>query len=162
MGSTWGKKLQGKIEAYEFELGILDDADHYQAKHPKNVYETPDTKTYAGGPASKMTRDKSGMSIAEIFIDNMKRLNIDLLRRPFKERNDDIIKFTQAFLKMALSENLSIKRVENLLQAIVRNPILRQEYGRNSSETADAKGFDRHLIDTAQTFKAIKARARRV
>lgn len=63
---------------------------------------------------------------------------------------------------MAMLENLSIKRVENLLQAVVRNPILKLEYGDNTAITADMKGFDRHLFGTGQTFKAIKAKANRV
>jgi hypothetical protein len=49
------------------------------------------------------------------------------------------------------------QRVLNLLQAIVRNPILKHQYGPNTSATADAKGFDRHLFDTGKMFKSIKA-----
>ena len=39
---------------------------------------------------------------------------------------------------------------------------LKKEYGNNKAATADNKGFDRHLIDTGQTFKEIRARAKRV
>lgn len=88
----------------------------------------------------------------------MKRLNINLLQAPFKDANNaDIVKFMQAFLKSAVAGR-SMKRVENLLQAVVRNPILRLDYGRNKSSTADAKGFDRHLFDTGQMFQAIKVK----
>jgi hypothetical protein len=44
------------------------------------------------------------------------------------------------------------------LQAIVRNPILRGDYGKNKKETIKRKGFDRYMIDTGQFFNSIIAR----
>lgn len=162
IGTTWQKKLQRSIERYQFEIGVLEDKPHMQAQGHR-LFQAPDLKTYAGGPARKQTRVPSGQSIGEVFIANMQRLNINLLLRPFQERNSDILRFTTAFLKLAArTPGMSIRRVENLLQAIVRNPILKQEYGKNKSHTADAKGFDRHLIDTGQLFRSIVARAKRV
>lgn len=155
---TFGKNLKKSINRFEFEVGIIPDTAHYEPQHTP-LGQTPPTSTYAGGPVRKASRVKSELSTGEIFIENMKRLNVDLLRAPFKEKsNKDIVKFTREFLKMALSKgSLGRKRVINLLQAIVRNPILRQEYGPNGSGTADAKGFDRHLFDTGKMFKSIKA-----
>lgn len=163
LGKSFSKKLKGRIERFEFEVGVLEDKPH---RNPIEISLFGEAQpgtfgTYAGGPVRKTTRETGPLTIGEILVQNMTRLNINLLSRPFQERNSDIIRFTDAFLKSALA-NKSMKRVENLLQAIVRNPILRGEYGRNKAVTADAKGFDRHLIDTGQTFKAIKARARRV
>lgn len=102
------------------------------------------------------------MTVGEVLVENQKRMNINILLRPFQDQSSDILKFTTAFLQLVTKQNLSIKRVENLLQAIVRNPILKQEYGGNSAATADAKGFDRFLIATGQMFKAIKAVVKRV
>ena len=50
-------------------------------------------------------------------------------------------------------------RAENLLQAIVRNPMLRGDYGPNlQRRRRKRRGSDRAMIgDTAQLFKAIKA-----
>lgn len=159
VGNSFAKKLQKRINGFEFQVGILEDGPHYNPVETKSIYDTPDLKTYAGGPARKQTRTAGPLTIGEIFIKNMERLNINLLQRSFQERNSDIIKFTNEFLKLAVKRtDISVKRLENLLQAIVRNPILKQEYGQNSSIAADNKGFDRHLIDTAQMFKAITAR----
>lgn len=159
LGKTWGRKLQGRIDKFEFEVGVLEDGPHYNPVDTPRFGE-PELKSYAGGPARKQTRTPGPLTTGEVLIENMKRLNINLLQRPFQERNSDIMKFTDAFLKLAVRRpGISIKRVENLLQAIVRNPILRQEYGQNDSATADAKGFDRHLIDTAQMFRKIIAKA---
>ena len=161
-GKSWAKKLQGRIEMYEFDVGVLDDKPH---KNPvvHGRFEEPQLGSYAGGPVRKTSREESGVSISDVLIENQERLNINLLLRPFQEQGSDLIKFTTYFLRyVAEVKGSSIRRVENLLQAVVRNPILNQEYGQNNASTADAKGFDRHLIDTGQTFKAIKARARRV
>lgn len=157
LGKTWGKKLQGRIQRYEFEVGVLDDKPH---KNPieQGRFEQPQLKSYAGGPVRRTSREAGALSIGQVLVENMKRLNINILAAPFKDRNSDILKFTAEFLKLVTTKKASLKRLENLLQAIVRNPILKQEYGGNSPATADAKGFDRHLFDTGQMFRAIRAR----
>lgn len=155
-------KLQRRIEGFEFEVGVIDDKPHYNPEE-SSLFGEPQLKTYAGGPARKQTRQAGPLTNAQILVENMKRLNINILLRPFEEKSSELLKFTTAFLRMACgSKAVSMRRVENLLQAVVRNPILNQEYGKNSSQTADNKGFNRHLIDTAQLFKSIKARAKRV
>lgn len=159
LGDSWIKKLQSSIEGYEFEVGVLEDKPHYDPVETK-MFGQPALKNFAGGKARQQTRKAGPLSTGQILIENMQRLNINILQRPFQERKSDILKFTSEFLKLALKRpGISIKRVENLLQAVVRNPILRQEYGENNAATADAKGFNRHLIDTAQMFKAIIAKA---
>ncbi len=161
MGKTWGKKLKGRIEKYEFEVGVFDDKPHMDPVQ-QGMFEQPQLKNYAGGPVRRTSRNKGDKSVGQVLVDNMKRLNINLLLRPFQERNSDILKFTDYFLKLVTGrKGSSVKRIENLLQAIVRNPILKQEYGPNTSITADAKGFDRHLFDTGQMFRAIRARVKR-
>ena len=161
-GKSFSKKLKGRIESYEFEVGILEDKAHRDPLE-HGLFEEPQLGSYAGGPIRKASRKKGTKSIGEVLVANMDRLNINLLLRPFQEPSSDIMRFTKAFLQMVTTRpGISKKRIENLLQAIVRNPILRQEYGSNSTTTADNKGFNRHLIDTGQTFKQIKARAKRV
>lgn len=157
----FAKRLKKKVESFQFEVGVIEDKPHFQAVDTPVVGPAQPLKTYAGGPARKQTRTPSGLTTGQVLVENMKRLGVDLLRAPFlKNNNADIQKFTKAFLRTAFAKD-SPKRVENLLQAVVRNPILRQDYGPNRSGTADGKGFNRHLIDTAQMFKAIKARVSR-
>ena len=161
IGKSWSKKLQGRVEKYQFEIGVLDDHEYRNAKNTPR-FDDPQLGYYAGGPIRKTENSKSDKTVGQILVDNMKRLNINLLTDPFHRKNSEILRFTDAFLRMVAGKNISIRRIENLLQAIVRNPILRGDYGNNSAITADEKGFDRHLIDTAQTFKAIKVKARSV
>ncbi len=158
LGSSWGKKLQRRIDSVEFEVGVLDDAPH---KDPveQGLFETPQLKNYAGGPVRKTSRKVSGVTTGQVLIDNMERTHHNFLLEPFQKKDSEIIKFTNYFLRFIVGKpGQSVKRIENLLQAIVRNPILNQEYGKNTSTTADNKGFDRHLFDTGQMFKAIRAR----
>lgn len=161
LGKSWSKKLKGKIESYQFEVGVLEDKPH-RLPLEHGLFEKPNLGSYAGGPVRKATRKDSDKTIGQVLVENMQRLNINLLQRPFQEKSSDILRFTEAFLRLVTESGMSEKRVENLIQAIVRNPILKQEYGQNKSSTADMKGFNRHLIDTAQMFKEIKARVKRV
>lgn len=150
ISKSFANKLKGRIERYEFEVGILQDKTRY--------LPTEEIRQYAGGPVLKQARQKSEQTNSQVLKENMKRLNINLLARPFQETSSEIIRFTKEFLRMATGSKVSNKRIENLLQAIVRNPILRQEYGENSASTADLKGFSRHLFQTGQMFKAITAK----
>lgn len=152
------KRIRGVFEKYEFEVGVLTDRPHFQAEQAE-LYKEPDLKTFAGGQARKISKVRSELTIGEIFVENMKRLNIDLLREPFKKKDAEINKLIREFFRFAFGKS-EAKRLENTLQAVVRNPILRQDYGNNKASTADAKGFDRHLIDTAQMFRAITAKVR--
>lgn len=162
LGKSWGKRLEGRINSYQFEVGVLDDKEHNNPLE-SGLFEQPQLRQYAGGPVRKQTRQKGPLTTGEILVANMKRLNINLLLRPFQEKNSDLLKFTDAFLRLVSGrKGISLRRVENLLQAIVRNPILEEEYGKNRAATADAKGFDRHLFDTGQMFKAIRAKVKRV
>lgn len=157
---SFARKFKRQIEGFEFEVGVLNEAPHYEAVETK-AFEAPQLKTFAGGPARKQTRKPGPLSSSEVLVENMKRLNINILLDPFQRESADIVRFMKEFFKTAFAKK-SPKRVENLLQAVVRNPILRQEYGSNSTSTADHKGFNRLLIDTGQMFKAIKAKVKRV
>lgn len=161
-GNSFQRIMKQRIEGYEFEVGILSDGPHRNPVYTP-IYQQPNLGNYAGDKVRKTTNQVGPLSKAEIFIENMKRMGVNLLTNPFKSKsNSEIRKFTRDFLRFAFKRGVSQRRLENLLQAIVRNPILRQDYGPNTSATADSKGFDRHLIDTGQMFKSIRARLKNV
>lgn len=146
------KQAKGMYEKYEFYVGVLSDKPH---KLPAQGI-----KSYAGGPARKTSSKSSGMMISEVSEDLRKKTGINFYTKPFSsKKNKDILNFTKSFFELCAGRT-SQKRVENLLQAIVRNPILRGDYGRNTSVTAKIKGFNRFMIDTAQLFKAITAKVK--
>lgn len=161
LSGLFKSSLKRQIEGYEFEVGVLNNKPHrFPVESP--LFGPPNLKEYAGGSVRPTSRIASELTIGDVLVENMKRLNINLLLQPFENPKSELIQFTTAFLRFAAGKKGTLRRVENLLQAVVRNPILRQEYGSNKASTADNKGFDRHLFDTGQMFKAIIARAKRV
>lgn len=151
------KKLEGMFGKYEFQVGVLQDKPHRLAKRGVPGLKGQEIiNSYAGGPVRQASRTPSGKSIAEVSEANRLRLGFNYLKEPFKEKSSDIIKFTNEFFKVVFGRSQK-RRAENLLQAVVRNPILRGDYGSNSPLTRRIKGFDRKMIDTAQLFKNIKA-----
>lgn len=140
-------KLIGK---YSFEVGILEDGGTRKGV-PKTM------STYAGGPVRSGRKD--GGSMNDRARDLIQRYG--WLRKPFtKESNSAIREFANNYVKEIGKQHgtPNKKRLENLMQAIVRNPILRGDYGHNSPVTVKIKGFDRVMIDTGTFFRAIKAK----
>lgn len=158
LGKSWMKKVKRKIDGYEFEVGILQDKPHYDPVY-HGLFEEPSLSKYAGGPIRDKSNQLGPLTTGQILIKNMERLQRNILLEPFRKKNSDILAFTSYFLKFIFSKpGVNPNRLTNLLQAIVRNPILRKEYGNNSRATIENKGFDRHLFDTGEMFKSIKAK----
>lgn len=147
------KQAKGVFEKYEFQVGILIDKPHKNAQS-----QSKGLKSYAGGPARKTSSKSSGKTIGEVSEELRKHIGINFYSKPFSSKgNKDILKFVESFFDLCAGRTQA-RRAENLLQAIVRNPILRGDYGRNSSVTAKIKGFNRLMIDTAQLFRAITSK----
>lgn len=146
----FSKLAKGVYEKYDFQVGIIQDSVHKQAKQS--------LKSYAGGPARQVSNKSSGKTISQVSESLRKQTGINFYTKPFQsQKNKDILNFTKEFFELCAGRSVA-KRAENLLQAIVRNPILRGDYGKNSSKTAKAKGFNRFMIDTSQLFQAITAK----
>lgn len=148
--------LKARIEPYAIEVGILQDAPHKKAARGKPL------SNYAGGSVRKVQRGKTDGTMTSVSRDVRFTTGINYLVEPWKKKNSDAMKLLRGFFNLAFGESKlrHKKRVENLAQAIVRNPILQRKYGSNSRLTRKIKGFNRKFIDTGQLFKAIKARVR--
>jgi ribosomal protein L31E len=172
--------LKGKIEPYTFEIGILKDVPHRnplgkkvfrartKAKLKKNLSGKSKTTKLrpmlgklAGGPVRRAGKVGT-QTVAQVSQSVRQQTGINYLRQPFKKKSDDAVKMLRTFWKLVFKEGKlkTKKRLENLLQAIVRNPLVRRTYGKNSKATIRTKGFDRKFIDTGQLFKNINAKVR--
>ncbi len=168
------KQAKGVFEKYNFDVGVLDDGSHKLPARRKSLnvegtsHHTQDLvrkynatnnlKALAGGPARKTSRRDSGLSISQVSEKLRANTGINFYTRPFKSgKNREVIRVIQNLVNFCLGKS-EAKRVENALQAVVRNPIVRGDYGRNSAVTAKIKGFNRFMIDTGQLFKAIRAK----
>lgn len=144
------KWIEGNIQKYQFQVGILEDKPYRLAKFPTQWTQ------YAGMILRKAGFEKSGITLGEIA----RQLNnfYEWLTRPFNlASNKDIIKVV-SFVVDNLNGKANDRRILNAIQGIIRNPILRGEYGSNSRKRVKQKGFDRPMVDTGQLFKNIKAR----
>lgn len=76
-----------------------------------------------------------------------------------KAGNKELSELVEAFALLAQQNDpVIIRRLENACRSIVRNPMIRREYGDNSDATAKDKGFDHWGINTGTLFKAIEAK----
>ncbi len=148
-------QARGYLEKYEFTVGVLEDRAHKEAES-----KSKGLSSYAGGPTRKASNKNSGKTISEVSEDLRKNTGINIYTQPFfAKKNKDIVNFVREYFFLCAGRTQK-KRVENLLQAIIRNPILRGDYGKNSAPTARIKGFNRFMIDTAQLFRAITAKVK--
>ncbi len=160
------ERVNARFSRYDFKVGVLADSQYKKPKIGKRGLKGEDVLTsYAGIKVRQKSRLDSGLTVSMVSKANRERLGFNYLTAPFKRRSSDIIKFSTSFFNMVATAGKypkasMMRRCENLLQAIVRNPILRGEYGTNSKLTADIKGFNHYMIDTAQLFKSIKAVAK--
>jgi len=153
--SNISKKIQKQIGNYNFEVGILKN-------EKKKLRKKGATKSFAGlkinalGTASKK-RPTTLAYVAEV----LEKYHFKWLTRPFKVKglNEDVKKVVEEIAMQIFGKKTKDnKRLENAVQAVIRNPILRGDYGNNMDTTIKAKGFDKLGIDTGQFFKAIKAK----
>lgn len=153
MGNNWTLKLKHKVEAYEAIAGIKQ-TPRREAAVPRMV------GTFAGGSVRKTQPSRSGTTPTQVAAYVMNFAG-NIFTVPFQMgTNADILKFSHAYIKELLgSKGASItnnRRVKNLMQAIIRNPILRGDYKMHKQGTKAKKGFERSLIDTGQFFRSIQ------
>lgn len=150
------KRIKGTFEKYEFEVGILEDKAYRKPLRGERGLKGQDVLTnYAGMKVRKASRKKTEVNLSDISKENRDRY--DYLQKPFKKMSPEIEKLFKDFIKFVFGKT-EAKRLQNTLQAVVRNPIRSKMYGQNSQLTQKIKGFDHVMMDTAQFFKAIRAR----
>jgi hypothetical protein len=156
LGNKWSKGLRDATRGTEFHVGILKDGPH---RDPLPKEEG--LANYLGGPVRKKSR-KSSDSMSEVSASFREFLGFNFYTKPFTlKTNKEILKMSREFIKLISAAGGKINgnvRLRNMAQAIVRNPLLRGDYGSNSRTWAKEKGFNRLGFDTGQLFKAITAK----
>lgn len=152
------EELQKTINTYNIQVGVFDNVPRKKAVSGKNAK----IGTLAGGAIRKSRLANVPTMSGDVAAKLQQKFH--WLDRPFRSSNNqskEILAFTKYFMTTIAygkKDISSLKRIANLMQAIVRNPILRGDYGRNSPGYAKLKGFNRLLFDTGQFFKSIKAK----
>lgn len=147
-GKGLDKIIQIQLDKYQVDLGILKD-------EPKKLPIYGKFKTFAGQRLLQQGKATKG-SLVDVAIDLDNRFK--WLRKPFAEpKNKEVAQVVNDIVK-CMNGRADKQRVLNGMQAIIRNPILRGDYGKNSQKTAKEKGFNKLLMATGQFFKAIRAK----
>jgi hypothetical protein len=148
------KMARGVYEKYNFDVGILKESVHKDPLSAKKY----GLKNFNGGPARR-TGQTPGLLMSQVSEELRAKVG-NFYTAPFKSKaNRDIRKLLKNFFDLVQGRTQK-KRLENTLQAVIRNPILRGDYGSNSELTKKIKTFDRFMIDTGQFFNAIVAKVR--
>lgn len=145
------KKIQKEIGNYNFEVGILQN-------EPKKLGKKNSTKNFAGLTISATGKVSTKVSLVEVAKYNDQKFG--WLKKPFKEKNNrEVLAVVKEISSQVFGKkSLDNRRLENAVQAVIRNPILRGDYGDNAPATIKFKGFNKLGVHTAQLFKAIKAK----
>lgn len=146
------KKIARRVGNYNFEVGILNN-------EKKRLAKTGSSKSFAGmkiSASGKTSKDKSLVEVAGI----LEKYYFKWLRAPFKlAQNEDVGRVVKEMSRQIFGKSsIDNKKLENAVQAVIRNPILRGDYGNNKQSVIKRKGFDKLGISTGQFFKAIKAK----
>ena len=148
-GDRFAEVIQVELDKYEVEVGILADKPIYEPIQGKY-------KRYAGLRLAAVGRKISG-SLVDIAHQLNKRFH--WLERPWRlEENQYVQQVVNDIIESINMNNSGKQRVLNGMQAIIRNPILGDYYGKNSARWAKIKGFNKLLMYTGQFFQNIKAR----
>jgi hypothetical protein len=148
--------LDSEIKAFESQkvrVGVLDAGE--KARLPKS--KKAGLKKLKGTPfaARKIKGQSRQMTLRRLAVMLDKRYGfisgVELL-----ESNYYLKKVMNELTKIFDGE-VSPKRITNAARALIRNPILEKQYGRNAASTRKNKGFDMPLVDTGAMWNAIVA-----
>lgn len=145
--------LQKRIRRYDVMAGVVEDGPEKKWKRER--------KDFHGGPANKTAGNSKKSTLREVFA--KWNLRYQLLLAPLRaEGNKDVVEVIGRMVADLGTSGRQRQQFLNAVQALIRNPIMRGDYGKNSKEWAKAKGFNRLLINTGAMFNAIKARFKNV
>lgn len=157
-GQGLDKIIEGELGKYKFQVGILENKRHYLPAEG-DTYLTKGQNVWYNYAGLKLRRPSSFKYSGTLYqVARDMDAAYKWLRKPFLlQSNADLLSVIQ-FVVDNMNGKDTRQRLINAIQAVVRNPILRGAYGKNSARTAKKKGFNKLLMDTGQLFKNIKAR----
>lgn len=143
------KKMQYQLGKYETEVGLLSDTARKEPKYGA-------FKQYAGKTLLQISHKKS--TVTNVQVAEKLDKQYKWLASPFLNPNNKEVVDVVNEIVADMNQQGDKQRILNGMRAVVRNPILRGEYGKNSAKWAAVKGFNDLLMMTGQFFKAIEAR----
>ncbi len=162
------KEVQ-EFNSHHIRIGVLDKSKTTrQADHSKPL------KSFQGKEASRVMVGNKGHSTLKLsklaeYMDG--RYGV-FSKAENNFNNADVVRVTNELIQMFNAGDASpelIRRIESAARALVRNPIMRKDFGSNALATikggvgyngyrTQGKGFDWPMIDTGTFFNSIKAK----
>lgn len=110
--------------------------------------------------ATKRKPSAPRITLRDVLQYSQRATGVNILRRPFWSASSaEYKRFLAAYIKTA-AKGGDMRRVEALLTDVVVQPVLRKQYGPNTSAARRKKGFDRLFIDTGQMIRGMGSRIR--
>lgn len=157
LDNRFNHSMRGTIEHYVFQVGVLKDAPHKFPLSPR----IHGHKGFYGIKARKTSRKVPPWNPNVRDASQAMREAHNYLKAPFEARkNKDVITMLNDFFNVVKGRSRPA-RLKNLIQAVIRNPMLRGDYGGNTARTAKKKGFSHASIDTGQLYRRIQAKVLR-
>lgn len=143
-----------EFESQRVQVGVLDKAK--MASIPRSRKKGLSRIKGTSYPRRKIHKKSKILTVTKLaeYMDEYYGFISDA---PLVPSNTDLIKVTNELIKI-FNGDLDPRRVENAAIAIIRNPIIRMDYGRNAASTEKEKGFNRPLVDSATLFNNITAK----
>jgi hypothetical protein len=153
------KKLTGKnicddilLDMGIAEVGIFESKQIKIAKNKK-----AGLKNVGSSKARLISNKQSDQTTA----DNLERLEnkYKLLSKPLDSSSSDYNQFMDAWINLACDNTpANLNKAKNSLKATIIKPVLNSAYGFNTTDTVKRKGFNKLMIDTGQTLKALEVK----
>ena len=144
-----GRFIQKDLDKYESEVGILEDKPAAKWKGPQ--------RTWHGGPANLQAGQNKETTLRALMAKFNATYNI--LLAPWQSaENKDVLLVIKTMAEDIAKGGALKNDFISAMQAVVRNPILRGDYGDNTKATEATKGFNRLMINTGKFFSNIKVR----
>ena len=150
-----GTFLDHEVRAFERQrvtVGILDGGEMARNAQPKSK----GFKNFPTGRALKI-KSKSKTLTMKNLVKMLDKKYGFVSDAAVNEKNADLI-LVMNELKQIFNGKVNPRRIENGAIALVRNQIMRKDFGDNKESTIKQKGFDQPLVRTGAMFKSIKAR----
>lgn len=148
--------LKKEVEAFESQrvrVGILSDS---YARKPKSKSQGLSTLKGSSFPRRKIKSANKNLKLSELaaFMDERYGVFSKAMDNP---NNATLLKIQKEFLKVLAGGKADENQIKNAAIALIRNPILRLDYGSNATATTENKGFNMPMVDTGYFFTNIKA-----
>lgn len=151
--NKWAEQLRKDYAQFEFHTGIIEDKPEPLPKYGEHVGKQI-------GDINPLKKGKKSGTMVSAVAKKFDEIYNWLISPWRKESNRDVLNVISDYSRY-LAKPGNENRLKNAVQAVVRNPILRGEYGDNREETAKKKGFNKFMVATGTFFNSIKALVKR-